>query len=134
MKAKISIIGAGNIGGSLAHLIVQAELGDVVLLDIEEGVAKGKALDISQAAPLWISSSSVTGSSDFGSTAHSDIIVVTCGYPRRSGMSRDDLLIANTSVVSNAVRQALAFSPDALFIVVTNPMDAMAQLTMEVSG
>ena len=134
MKTKITILGAGNIGGSLAHLIVQAELGDVVLLDIEEGVAKGKALDISQAAPLWISSSSVTGSSDFGSTAHSDIIVVTCGYPRRSGMSRDDLLIANTSVVSNAVRKAAAFSPDALFIVVTNPMDAMAQLTMEVSG
>ena len=77
MKTKITILGAGNIGGSLAHLIVQAELGDVVLLDIEEGVAKGKALDISQAAPLWISSSSVTGSSDFGSTAHSDIIVAS---------------------------------------------------------
>jgi malate dehydrogenase len=134
MKAKISIIGAGNIGGSLAHLIVQAELGDVVLLDIDEGVAKGKALDISQAGPLWISSSVVTGTSDFAYTARSDIIVITCGFPRKPGMSRDELLMANTGVVSNAVRKAADFSPEAIFIVVTNPMDAMAQLTKEASG
>jgi malate dehydrogenase len=134
MKTKISIIGAGNIGGSLAHLIVQAELGDVVLLDIDEGVAKGKALDISQAGPLWISSSCVTGTSDFVSTAGSDIIVITCGYPRKPGMNRDDLLMANSGVVSAAAGKAAAYSPAAIFIVVTNPMDAMAQLTMEVSG
>jgi malate dehydrogenase len=133
MKTKISIIGAGNIGGSLAHLIVQAELGDVVLLDIDEGVAKGKALDISQAGPLWISSSCVTGTSDFVSTAGSDIIVITCGYPRKPGMNRDDLLMANSGVVSAAARKAAEYSPAAIFIVVTNPMDAMAQLTMEVS-
>lgn len=134
MKTKISIIGAGNIGGSLAHLIVQAELGHVVLLDVNEGVAKGKALDISQAGPLWISSSCVTGTGDFSDTADSDIVVITCGYPRKPGMSRDDLLIANTAVVSDAVRQSARVSPNAIFIVVTNPMDAMAQLAMEVSG
>ncbi|HTZ18651.1 MAG TPA: malate dehydrogenase [Dissulfurispiraceae bacterium] len=134
MKTKISIIGAGNVGGSLAHLIVQAELGDVVLLDVDDGVAKGKALDISQAAPLWISSSGVSGTDDFASTANSDIVVITCGYPRKPGMSRDELLLANTEIVANAARKAASFSPDAIFIVVTNPMDAMAQLTMEVSG
>lgn len=134
MKTKITIIGAGNIGGSLAHLIVQAELADVVLLDIDEGVAKGKALDISQAAPLWISSSCVTGTNDFAATAGSDVIVITCGFPRKPGMSRDDLLMANSAVVSDAARKAAGFSPGAIFIVVTNPMDAMAQLTMEVSG
>lgn len=134
MKTKISIIGAGNIGGSLAHLIIQAELADVVLLDIDEGIAKGKALDISQAAPLWISSSSVTGTNDFAKTGGSDVIVITCGYPRKPGMSRDDLSMANSSVVADAAGKAARFSPDAIFIVVTNPMDAMAQLTMEVSG
>jgi malate dehydrogenase len=134
MKTKISIIGAGNVGGSLAHLIVQAELGDVVLFDINEGAAKGKALDISQAGPLWISSSVVTGTSNYAFTARSDIVVITCGVPRKPGMSRDDLLLTNTGIVASAVRKAAGYSPDAIFIVVTNPMDSMAQLAMEVSG
>lgn len=134
MKMKVSIIGAGNVGGTLAYLIVQSGLADVVLYDISEGVPQGKALDISEAGPLWISSSSIIGTNDYAATAGSDIIVVTAGYPRKPGMSRDDLLLANAVIVTEAVRQASRLSPDAIFIIVTNPVDVMAQLSLKVSG
>jgi malate dehydrogenase len=134
MKMKISIIGAGNVGGTLAYLIVQAELADVVLCDIAEGVPQGKALDISEAGPLWISSSSIIGTNNFAATAGSDIIIVTAGYPRKPGMSRDDLLIANAGIVTEAVTQTSLLSPNAILIIVTNPVDVMAQLSLKASG
>jgi malate dehydrogenase len=134
MKMKVSIIGAGCVGGTLAYLIVQSELADVVIYDIAEGVPQGKALDISEAGPLWISSSSIIGTNDYAATAGSDIIVVTAGYPRKPGMSRDDLLLANAKVVSEVVSHTSILSPDAIFIIVTNPVDAMAQLSLQVSG
>ncbi len=134
MKMKISIIGAGNVGSTLAFLMVQAELSDVVLYDVVAGVPQGKALDIVEAAPLWISSSSVIGTNDFGDTAGSDILVVTAGFPRQPGMTREDLLVANAKVVSEAVGKASILSPSAIIIIVTNPVDVMTQLSLKVSG
>lgn len=134
MKKKVSVIGAGNVGATLAQLIVQSGLADVVIYDIVEGVPQGKALDLSQACPLWGSSSAVVGTNSFAETERSDVIVVTAGFPRKPGMSRDDLLSANAKVVSEVVSNTANLSPDAVFIIVTNPMDVMAQLSLKVSG
>ncbi len=134
MKKKVSIIGAGNVGASLAQLVVFSGLADVAIQDIMEGVPQGKALDLSQACPLWGSSSAVVGSNDFAHTANSDVIVVTAGFPRKPGMTREQLLSANAEVVSGVVKKASELSPKAIIIVVTNPMDAMTQLSLKVSG
>ncbi|MGE5238597.1 MAG: malate dehydrogenase [Chloroflexota bacterium] len=134
MKKKITVIGAGNVGATLAQLIVQSGLADVALYDIVEGVPQGKALDLSEASPLWGSSSSVIGTNSFSETENSDIIVVTAGFPRKPGMSRDDLLNANAKVISEVVGKSSKASPHAVIIVVTNPMDVMAQLSLTVSG
>lgn len=134
MKKKITVIGAGNVGATLAQLIVQSGLADVALYDIVEGVPQGKALDLSEACPLWGSSSSVIGTNSFSETENSDIIVVTAGFPRKPGMSRDDLLNANAKVISEVVGKSSKASPHAVIIVVTNPMDVMAQLSLTVSG
>src|SRR5512147_1102988 len=134
MKKKITVLGAGNVGATLAQLIVQSGLADVALYDIVEGVPQGKALDLSEACPLWGSSSSVIGTNDYSPTAHSDIIVVTAGFPRKPGMSRDDLLAANAKVVSDVVENTSKLSPRSIIIIVTNPMDVMAQLSLKVSG
>ncbi len=134
MKKKVSIIGAGNVGASLAQLIVHSGLADVVLFDIVEGVPQGKALDLSEACPLWGSSVKVTGTNDFRDTADSDLIVITAGFPRKPGMSRDDLLAANAKVVSDVAKHTCAYSKNAIYIVVTNPMDVMAQVTLKVTG
>jgi len=134
MEKKIAIIGAGNVGATLAYLIVQAELADVVLYDIAEGLPQGKALDISEAGPLWISSSAITGTNDYAPTTQSDIIVVTAGFPRKPNMSRDDLLLANAKVVSEVVERTTALSPNAILVIVTNPVDAMAYLSLKISG
>lgn len=134
MTKKVSIIGAGNVGASTAQLIAHSCIADVVLFDITEGIAKGKALDIAEACPLWGSSVSVTGTNNYSDTANSDIVVVTAGFPRKPGMSRDDLLHANAEVVEGAVKEASKFSPDAIVIVVTNPMDVMSQLAWKASG
>src|ERR1035437_2872782 len=134
MQTKVSIIGAGNVGSSLAYLIIQAELADVVLYDVTEGVPQGKAVDISEAGPLWISSASIIGTNDYATTAESDIIVVTAGFPRKPDMNRDDLLFANARIVSDVVERTAALSPNAIFIIVTNPVDVMAQLSLKISG
>lgn len=134
MKKKVSIIGAGNVGASLAQMIVQSAIADVVLFDIADGIAQGKALDISEACPLWGSSSSITGTNDYLHTENSDVIVITAGFPRKPGMSRDDLLHANAKVVSDVAKNTTKISPNAVIIVVTNPMDVMAQVSMKVSG
>jgi malate dehydrogenase len=134
MNAKITIIGAGNVGATTAELIARDGLADVVLFDIHDGIAKGKALDITEACPLWNSSSRVIGTSSFEDTAESDIIVITAGFPRKPGMSRDDLLNANAVVIKSVMEGSVQYSPDSIIIVVTNPMDVMAYAALRVSG
>ena len=128
MRKKITIIGAGNVGASTAQLIAIEGLADVVLYDIAEGMPQGKALDIAEACPLWGSSVSVKGTNKYSDTKDSDIVVITAGFPRKPHMSRDDLLHANADVVKAASEAVAKTSSNAIIIVVTNPMDAMAQL------
>jgi malate dehydrogenase len=128
MRKKITIIGAGNVGASTAQLIAEEGLADVVLYDIAEGMPQGKALDIAEACPLWGSAVSVKGTNKYSDTKDSDIVVITAGFPRKPHMSRDDLLHANADVVQAASGSVAKTSPNAIIIVVTNPMDAMAQL------
>lgn len=128
MRKKVSVIGAGNVGASAAQMVAQASLADVVLFDIAGGIPQGKALDIAEACPIWNSSVSVKGTNSYADTKDSDIVAITAGFPRKPNMSRDDLLHANADVVK-AVSGAIAkTSPNAIVIVVTNPMDVMAQL------
>jgi malate dehydrogenase len=134
MKAKISIIGAGNVGATTAQLIAYAGFADVVLYDIAEGMPQGKALDIAEACPLWNSSVSVTGTNEYGDTAHSDVVVITAGFPRKPGMSRDDLLNANAEVIKGVTSEISRLSPESVVIVVTNPMDVMAHIAWKISG
>jgi malate dehydrogenase len=134
MKAKVSIIGAGHVGATTAHLILQSGLADIVLYDIMEGVPQGKALDLAEATPLWGISSLSIGTNDLSSTAGSDIIIITAGLPRKPGMSRDDLLFANKEIITKVVGETSKLSPDSIFIIVTNPMDVMTQVAWKVSG
>lgn len=134
MNRKISIIGAGNVGASLAHLVARSGLADAVIFDIVEGMPQGKALDLSQACALWGSASSVRGTNDYQDTEGSDVIVITAGLARKPGMSRDDLLHANAEVIKETAFRVAACSPDAVIIVVTNPMDAMAYVAWKASG
>jgi malate dehydrogenase len=133
MKEKVTIVGAGNVGATLAHILVQSGMANVVLFDVAEGVARGKALDLSEACPLWDSTATITGTNSYEETIYSDIIVVTAGYPRKPGMSRDDLFQANAKIITDVVENTAKVSPEAIIIIVTNPMDAMAQLSMGVS-
>ena len=128
MKKKVSIIGAGNVGATTAQLVVQSGLADVVLFDVVEGMPQGKALDMAEACPLWNSSSSIKGTNSYDDTADSDLIVVTAGLARKPGMSRSDLLHANANIVKAVCSEIAKGSPHSIIIVVTNPMDIMAQL------
>lgn len=134
MKNKVSIIGAGMTGSTTAHWLAERELADLVLVDIVEGMPQGKALDLQEALPVIGKDVRVTGSNDYAATAASDIIVITAGLPRKPGMSRDDLLFANADIVRKAVEETIRLSPDAIYIVLTNPLDAMAYLTMKTAG
>ncbi len=134
MKKKVTVIGAGNVGASAGQLIAQAGLADVVLYDIVDGLAAGKALDISEACPLWGSASRVEGTSDYSGTSGSDIVVITAGLARKPGMSRDDLLQANANIIKDVAEAVAKASPEAMLIVVTNPMDVMTHLSWKVSG
>lgn len=131
---KITVVGAGNVGTTTAQLIAERALADVVLIDVLQGVPQGKALDIFEACPLWHSGSKVTGTNDYSDTAGSAIAVITAGLARKPGMSRDDLLHANAAIMKAVARNIAAASPDCIIIVVTNPMDAMAQVAMKVTG
>ncbi|MBP7190250.1 MAG: malate dehydrogenase [Rickettsiaceae bacterium] len=133
-RAKISLIGAGNIGGTLAHIISEKELGDVVLFDIAEGIPQGKALDISQSAALSRSDVDVRGTNDYKDIEGSDVVIVTAGIPRKPGMSRDDLLSTNAAIIKTVAANIKKYSPDAFVIVVTNPLDAMVWVMMKESG
>jgi malate dehydrogenase len=135
-RKKISLIGAGNIGGELAMELARRELGDVVLLDIPDkaGVAKGKALDISQTLALEGYDSNVSGTSDYADTANSDVVIVTAGVPRKPGMSRDDLLSINLKIIRNVAENLKKSSPNAFVIVISNPLDAMVYEMKKVTG
>jgi malate dehydrogenase len=133
MRKKVTVVGAGNVGANCAVRIADKELADVVLVDVVEGVPQGKGLDILEAGPVEGYDVQVTGANDYGPTANSDIVVITAGFPRKPGMSRDDLLIANYEVVRTATEQAAKHSPNAILILVTNPLDAMCWTAFEVS-
>ncbi len=133
-KTKIALVGAGNIGGTLAHLIALKEMGDCVLIDIAEGTAKGKALDIAQSTPIATSDSALHGSCDLSDLDGADVVIVTAGIPRKPGMSRDELIGTNTKVIAGIGREIGKHCPDAFVIMVTNPLDVMAWVMHEVSG
>jgi malate dehydrogenase len=131
MTAKISIIGAGMTGSTTAHWLSEREIADLVLVDVVEGMPQGKALDLLEALPVIGKDVSVVGSNDYAATKGSDIVVITAGIPRKPGMSREDLLTTNAKIVGDATLQSLKQSPDALFIILTNPLDTMAYLAMK---
>jgi malate dehydrogenase len=134
MRKKITIIGAGNVGATAAHWAASRGLADVVLLDVVEGVPQGKGLDLMQAGPVDEFSNMVTGSNDYQDSADSDVVIITAGLARKPGMSRDDLLAKNVSIVRSCAEQAVKHSPDCVMIVVTNPIDAMVYTAFKVSG
>ena len=134
MKAKVSIIGAGMTGSTSAHWIAEREIADVVLIDIVEGMPQGKALDLAEAMPIIGKDVSLVGSNDYKDTNGSDIIVITAGLPRKPGMSRDDLLKVNADIVGKATLETLKYSPDAIYIILTNPLDTMAYLSMKIGN
>ena len=131
---KVTIVGAGQTGATTAHWLAQAEVADLVLVDVVEGLAQGKALDLLQSLPVIGSDARVKGSTDYAATAGSDIVVITAGLPRKPGMSREDLLAANAEIVRTAVERSIEVSPDAILVMLTNPLDAMSYLAMKVSG
>ena len=133
-RRKVTIIGAGNVGATTAEQIIAMGLADVVLVDIVEGLPQGKALDLNEAAPVVGYDVRIMGTNDYADTADSKIIVVTSGLARQPGMSRDDLMAKNAGIVGSVVKQAAAYSPDAIIIVVTNPLDAMCHVALTASG
>jgi malate dehydrogenase len=133
-RKKIALVGAGHIGGTLALLIGHKELGDVVLCDVIEGVPQGKALDLAQSSPIDGFDASYAGSNDYSAIAGADVVIVTAGFPRKPGMSRDDLLSANADVVATVGAAIKQYAPSAFVIVVTNPLDAMVWVMREASG
>jgi malate dehydrogenase len=134
MSVKVSIVGAGMTGSTTAHWLAERDLADIVLVDVIEGMPQGKALDLLEAMPVIGKDVNITGSNDYAATAGSDIIVLTAGLARKPGMSRDDLLAANAAIVREATEKTMHLSPNAIYVVLTNPLDAMAYLTMKVSG
>ena len=134
MRKKVTVIGAGNVGASCALRLADKELADVVLVDIVEGVPQGKGLDILESCPVKGTDVKVTGTNSYEDTANSDIVVMTAGFPRKPGMSRDDLLLKNASIVKACIEPAAQYSPNAILIVVSNPLDAMCHVANKVSG
>lgn len=134
MRKKVTVVGAGNVGATVAHRLADRQLADVVLTDIVEGVPQGKALDLLESGPIEGCDLKIRGTNDYADTANSDLVVMTAGFPRKPGMSRDDLLKANFEIVKTAIERVVKYSPDAILIVVTNPLDAMVQTAFKVSG
>jgi malate dehydrogenase len=134
MDKKVTVIGAGNVGATAAQRLAEKELCDVVLIDIIEGVPQGKALDLTEAAPVEKHDARVTGANDYDASAKSDIVIITAGIPRKPGMSRDDLISTNAGIVKAVTQQVAALSPNAILIIVSNPLDAMCHVAYEVSG
>ncbi len=134
MRKKITIVGAGNVGATTAQLIAYKELGDVVLVDIAEGVPQGKGLDLMESGSIEGFDSNIVGTNDYADTSDSDLVVITAGVPRKPGMSRDDLISINAKIVKSVTEEIVKYSPDCIIIVVSNPLDIMAYLTLKVSG
>ena len=133
-RKKITLIGAGNIGGELAQRVMEKELGDVVLLDVMEGIPQGKALDLMEARPLDGSDSIVTGTQNYQDIQNSDVVIITAGLARKPGMSRDDLLNKNLEIMKNVAENVKRYAPRAFAIVVSNPLDAMVYAFQKISG
>ena len=133
MRKKVTVVGAGNVGASVALRLSDREMADVVMTDIIEGIPQGKGLDILQAGPVVGSDSHVIGTNDYKDTANSDIVVVTAGFPRKPGMTRDDLLMKNYEVIKATTEKIIEHSPNSILIMVTNPLDAMCQVALKVS-
>src|SRR5260370_699456 len=134
MRHKVTIVGSGNVGATAAHWIASKELADVVLIDIVEGVPQGKGLDLLEAMPIEKRDSNIIGTNDYADTANSDIVVITAGIPRKPGMSRDDLLNTNHKIMNDVVGKIVHHSPNCILIIVSNPLDAMAQAAYKMSG
>ena len=134
MDKRVTVIGAGNVGATAAQRLAEKELCDVVLIDIIEGVPQGKALDLTEAAPVEKHDAHLTGANVYDASAESDIIIITAGIPRKPGMSRDDLISTNAGIVKTVTQQVVALSPHAILIIGSNPLDAMCQVAHEVSG
>ena len=134
MRKKISLIGAGQIGGTLAHLIALKELGDVVLFDVAEGLAKGKALDIAQSSPVNGFNIKLTGTNNYEDTRNSDVIIITAGVPRKPGMTRDDLLGVNLKIIKQVAEGIKKTSPEAFVICITNPLDVIVMALQKYSN
>jgi malate dehydrogenase len=133
-RTKITVVGAGNVGGTTAQRLAERDYADVVLVDIVEGLPQGKALDILQSGPIYGYHTDLVGTNDYTATANSDIVVITSGVARKPGMSRDDLLRTNADIVGSVTDQVVRYSPNAIIIVVSNPLDAMTQLALKRSG
>jgi len=134
MRKKVTVVGAGNVGANTAQKIAAKELADVVLVDVVDGIPQGKGLDMLESAPVEGYDVRIIGANSYEQTAASDIVVITAGFPRKPGMSRDDLLLANYEVVKSATEQAVHYSPNAILVLVTNPLDAMCWTAFKVSG
>ena len=134
MRKKVTVVGAGNVGANCALRIADQELADVVLVDVVDGVPQGKGLDILESGPIQGYDVNITGTNGYEETANSDVVVITAGFPRKPGMSRDDLLLANYEIVKNSTEQVVKYSPNAILILVTNPLDAMCWAAWKVSG
>ena len=134
MRKKVTVVGAGNVGATTAQRIFDKGYADVVLVDIVEGLPQGKALDMLESGPISGSDSQITGTNTYEETADSDVVVVTSGIARKPGMSRDDLLLTNMNIISSVISETSKFSPDSIHVIVTNPLDAMAQRSLEISG
>ncbi len=134
MRKKVTVVGAGNVGATTAQRIFDKGYADVVLVDIVEGLPQGKALDMLESGPISGSDSQITGTNTYEETADSDVVVVTSGIARKPGMSRDDLLLTNMNIISSVISETSKFSPHSIHVIVTNPLDAMAQRSLEISG
>ncbi len=134
MRFKVTIVGSGHVGATTAQRVVEKGYADVVLVDIIEGVPQGKALDLMEAAPVEGYDGRITGSNGYEETANSDVVVITAGLPRKPGMSRDDLLMKNYAIVKDVTEQTVRHSPNSILVIVSNPLDAMAQVALRTSG
>jgi len=133
-RKKLTVVGSGHVGATAAFLAAQKELGDIVLLDVMEGIPQGKALDMYEASPIQGYDVSVTGTQDYVDTANSDLVIITAGIARKPGMSRDDLLATNVKIIADVTRKIVVYSPNCVILVVTNPLDAMVYTAKEISG
>lgn len=131
---RVTVVGAGKVGSTLAQRIAEKNLADVVLLDIVEGVPRGLALDLMEARGIELHNRQIIGTNDYAETSDSDVVVITAGFPRKPGMSRDDLLLANAKIVVEAAKKAIVYSPEAIYIIVTNPLDVMTYLAWQATG